>query len=372
MKTDPIGLYIHVPFCIRKCNYCDFSSFTDISNVDREMYVERLCREITSYSDKQISLDTIFFGGGTPTVLSCDGFEKIFLAIRSTFNICHDAEITVETNPGTVTVEKILHLKKLGVNRFSIGLQSIHENELKILGRIHDCEAFKTTFDNMRSVGIRNINVDIMYGIPEQTKESFTETLSQLIDIAPEHISVYGLILEPKTHFFDIKDTLTLPSEDDECDMYFLASDMLGKAGYFHYEISNYAKCECESRHNLNYWHDGEYIGVGVSAYSYYRGERYGNTKSISDYLQNKNIVEYREIIDLQTEKYEYVMLAMRLGSGFSLSDYKARFGEDFVLGREEIITELLTRGYMKMENDRIFLTDRGLYVSNYILTELL
>ncbi len=372
MKTDAIGLYIHIPFCVKKCNYCDFCSYSGISDEEKEKYVDRLCSEIISYSDRKISINTIFFGGGTPTLLSDNDFDKIFTAIYRAFNVCYNSEITVEANPGTVTFEKIAHLKGLGVNRFSIGLQSIHENELKMLGRIHSYEDFKATYNIMRSLGIKNINVDIMYGIPEQTKESFSKTLSEVAALAPEHLSVYGLIIEPNTHFFEISDNLRIPGEDEECDMYFFASNYLAKLGYCHYEISNYAKSKYESKHNLKYWRDEEYIGVGLAAYSYYDGTRFGNTKSMIRYLLDDCPREYCEKINPKEEKYEFVMLALRLGNGFSLSEYKKRFGEDFICGREDIINTLFANGYLIVENDRIFLTDRGLYVSNYILTELL
>lgn len=372
MKTKQIGLYVHIPFCVKKCNYCDFCSFADVDKDTRSAYINKMCKEIESYKDKKISIDTIFFGGGTPTLLSADELAKIVRSIKNTFTVSDNVEFAMEANPGTTTRDKISEFVKLGVNRFSIGLQSIHENELKKLGRIHSFDDFKRTLRDMRAEGITNINVDLMYGIPDQTKETFCETLKEVTALSPEHLSVYGLILEEGTPFFDMGNSLILPSEDDECDMYSLAAELLSQNGYSHYEISNYAKPGLESKHNLKYWKDQEYIGVGVSAYSYFEGRRYGNTKNISEYISSDSPIAYDEPIDPDEEKYEYVMLALRLKGGFSSEDYKKRFGEDFISGREETIKEFVDRGYMSVADDRISLTENGFYVSNYILTELL
>ncbi len=372
MKTNQIGLYVHIPFCVRKCNYCDFCSFADIDADTRCAYINKLCREIEGYSKKEIAIDTIFFGGGTPTLLSPDELSKIIESIKNTFAVSDAVEFAMEANPGTTSREKISEFVSLGVNRFSIGLQSIHKNELKKLGRMHDFEDFKKALHDMRAEGISNINVDLMYGIPEQTKDSFLETLKVVSSLHPEHLSVYGLILEEGTPFFEMGNSLVLPTEDDECDMYSMASEFLLQNGYLHYEISNYAKPGFESKHNLKYWKDQEYIGVGVSAYSYFNGRRYGNTKSISEYISSDSPIDYDETINLEEQKYEYVMLALRLKHGFSLQDYQNRFGEDFVSGREDIIKRFIQCEYMSVLDDRIFLTEKGFYVSNYILTELL
>ena len=372
MKTNPIGLYVHIPFCVKKCNYCDFCSFSEIDSVTRGAYIDRLCDEITCYAGKNIEIDTIFFGGGTPTLLTADEFARIVNTVKKSFVVSQKNEFTVEANPGTTTKEKIQGFVQNGVNRFSIGLQSIHKNELKILGRIHNFDDFKRTYHDMRSAGISNINVDLMYGIPEQTKDSFQKTLLEVAKLSPEHLSVYGLILEEGTPFFERKEILPLPDEEDECDMYSSAVIFLNNHGYSHYEISNYAKPGFESKHNLKYWRNREYIGVGVSAYSYFCGMRFGNTKNLPDYINNRATIAYSEKITKDTEKYEYVMLALRLREGFSLDEYKSLFLEDFMSGREDLILNLQKNGYLSLENGRVALTDRGFYVSNYILTELL
>ena len=373
MATDALGLYVHIPFCVRKCNYCDFCSFPVCDATWRGEYIDRLCEEIYSYKDKGIILNSIFFGGGTPSLLAPSEFDKICSAIRGSFIISPDTEFTVESNPKTLDEEKLLTFVHNGVNRLSIGLQSIHENEQKILGRIHNYEDFLNSYKLARRCGIKNVNVDLMYGIPEQTMESFEKTVNAVCDLSPEHISLYGLILEEGTPFYKMKDSLPIPSEDSECDMYYLAARLLSEHGYSHYEISNYAKEGCECRHNLKYWRCEEYIGVGLSAYSYFDKKRFGNTDDPEAYLSGK-CAEYDRVekVDPATERYEYVMLALRLKEGFSLEEYKNRFGEDFLVGRLELIKRLSDAAYLEINNGRIALTEEGFYISNFILTELI
>ena len=373
MRADGIGLYVHIPFCVRKCNYCDFCSFKYDTIADPDAYVNALCDEILTYKDRKISADTVFFGGGTPSLLSGVQFGKIFDALRLAFDISPDAEITMEINPGTITRDKAIAYAACGVNRFSIGTQSIHENELKNLGRIHLYDDFLNSYNMLRSIGINNISVDLMYGIPDQTRKSFTETVRTIADLAPEHISVYGLILEEGTNLWRRKDELVLPDEDTECDMYFDAVSILGERGYEHYEISNYAIPGMRSRHNLKYWKNSEYIGVGLSAYSYFDGSRYGNTSNFDAYLGGAwRDSDRRDVIDASTKAYEYVMLALRLSDGFSLAEYRDRFGTDFLSGRESEINKLISLGFAEITDGRFRLTDRGLYVSNSIICSLI
>lgn len=372
MRADGVGLYVHVPFCLRKCNYCDFCSFPPEKVENRAGYIDRLCEEIRSYREKNLTLDSIFFGGGTPSLLTQSEFGKIVDAIEECFGISPLCEFTLEANPATLTEEKISFYLSRGVNRLSIGLQSIHKNELKKLGRIHSFSDFLESYNLARRCGIQNINVDLMYGIPEQTAESFRETLERITALLPEHISVYGLIIEDGTPFFNERDSLPLPDEDNECDMYFSAARILSGFGYSHYEISNYAKPGRECKHNLKYWRAEEYIGVGVSAYSYFDKRRYGNTKDIEKYICGTGSATDSVMLDGADLAYEYVMLHMRLGEGFLLSEYERIFGNSFTAGREEVIKKLADRGYVLISGDRISLTERGFYVSNYILTELI
>lgn len=371
MTTKPIGLYLHVPFCVRKCNYCDFCSYreADIPISVREAYIDALVTEIRGYQRmKRISVDTIFFGGGTPSLLEPRELDKIFGAISSTFDICPSAEITLEANPGTLTEQKLECYKIVGVNRLSIGLQSIHENELKKLGRIHLYDDFLESYKTARMLGFDNISVDLMYGIPEQSLKSFAETLDTVIALSPEHISAYGLIVEEETPFYTMRDRLVLPTEDEECDMYDLAVSKLSAAGYSHYEISNYARQGRASRHNLHYWRREEYIGVGVAAHSYFCGARYSNAPSLDAYLRGDS----REYDTDTDASFERAMLALRLAEGLSLSEYESEFSHSFLDGREASVSRYVSLGYMKLEGECLALTDSGMYVSNAILSDLL
>lgn len=371
MKSNKTGLYVHIPFCIKKCKYCDFCSFPDKTEKDRAPYIDALVREILSYKDKNIELDTVFFGGGTPSVLTPFEFEKIVKAIKETFALKADCEFTLEANPGTVSLEKLVVYKNAGVNRISLGLQSIHENEQKILGRIHNYNDFENSFLMCRSLGFSNINVDLMYAIPEQTKESFKKSVERVLSLQPDHISAYSLILEEGTPLYENKDMLNLVDEAAEREMYEELCSVLSKNGYSHYEISNYAKPGYESKHNLIYWQMDSYIGVGLSAHSYIFGERFCNTNSLNEYLAGGTKVreEGRTMAD---EAYEFAMLALRTKFGFLLKEYKDRFLQDFLLGRKEKIDRYTALGLMKCENGKIFLTESGFYVSNAILSDLL
>ena len=374
MTTEPIGIYVHTPFCIKKCNYCDFCSFPISDFEKREEYIKALILEIASYGGREITVDSVFFGGGTPSLLRPEEIKKIVCELKHSFQILPDAEFTLEANPKTVSEENLLLYRELGVNRISIGLQSIHENEQKMLGRTHNFDDFLTSYELVRASGISNVNVDLMYGIPEQTLDSFEKTLRRVLALSPEHISLYGLILEEDTPLFSLhrQNRLTLPTEDEECDMYSLAARILAEAGYSHYEISNYARVGYECRHNLKYWNNMEYIGVGVSAYSNFGNRRYGNSRDISEYISDYSLKYDVTESDAETERYDYVMLGLRLKDGISLSEYKKRFSSDFIMENEEQINSFLSGGFMQISGDRLSLTERGFYVSNTILTALL
>ena len=374
MTTDNLGLYVHIPYCIRKCSYCDFCSLPLGDGAVPDNYIARLIDEIRAYSKAERRvLTTIYFGGGTPSLLAPDKMRLIVSAIRESFDIADNAEITFEANPGTLTEEKAGEYRRLGFNRVSMGLQSIHNNEMKKLGRIHDYEDFLRSYNLLRKAGFDNINVDLMYGIPDQTKESFALTLENIIALAPEHISCYGLIIEEGTPFYKMADELNIPELDDECDMYELAARMLADNGYSHYEISNYARAGFESRHNLIYWNSDDYIGVGAAAHSCLDGIRRSNTEDVGEYVSSHGILPKEEHTPDEDEAaYTYAMLKLRLKSGFSLSEYRERFGRSFLDGRESAIANMEKNGLLKLENDRIFLTEKGFYVSNGILVEIL
>ena len=372
MKAKSIGLYIHTPICVRKCAYCDFCSYPlDTAAAWREEYIDALCREIESYAERKLSVDTVFFGGGTPSLLTAREVHRICDAVRSSFDTSGISEFTVEINPGAISRDTLRAFIDSGANRISIGLQSIHENELKYLGRIHDYEDFLSTYRMVRDEGIENVSVDLMYGLPHQTLASFEEALRRVVSLSPEHISVYGLIIEEGTPFFEKRDELPLPSSDQEADMYTLACDTLRRAGYSHYEISNYARAGWESRHNLKYWRTEPYIGVGVAASSFLDGVRYGNPADISEYLSGEREAYRDDVNDLTSQQEEMVILGLRLAEGFSLSEYKERFSEDFLESYRDTVKMLTETGYAHVFGDRFALTERGFYVSNSIICEL-
>ena len=369
-----IGLYVHVPFCLRKCNYCDFCSFDNVDEVQRREYLNALIREINSYKrEPKIKLATVFFGGGTPSLLSPCEFLEIYDTIRDAFDLSRLSEFTLEANPATLNEEKLCAYKSAGVNRISIGLQSIHENELKKLGRIHNLLNFENSLSLAHKLGFDNLNVDLMYGIPEQTKESFKKTLEYASSLDVQHLSVYGLIVEEKTPFGKMADKLVLPSEDEEADMYDFACRILSDKGFSHYEISNYSKPGFESQHNLIYWSSCEYIGVGLAAHSYFSGERFSNTESFSEYsAQNAEEYKTKEKVSESDAAYEFAMLALRLKEGFSLKEYEAKFKKSFLSGRERSIEQFIRLDLISLDEERIKLTEKGFYVSNTILSTLL
>ena len=361
----PRGLYVHIPFCKRKCNYCDFCSKTP-NDSDFDRYFERLLTELSAYRrTPKISIDTVFIGGGTPSILPYGYFTRLFKMLRDTFDILSEAEITTEINPGTLTPKKAMEYRSVGINRASIGLQSIHENELKSLGRIHSFDDFLAAYNTLRGVGFDNISVDLMYGIPEQTIESLGDTLDTVIALSPEHISLYGLIIEEGTPFGKQWQSLSLPTEDMECDMYYLACDLLGRAGYSHYEISNYHRDGHPCRHNLKYWNTDEYIGIGAAAHSFFEERRFGNTRDIFDIVRDTSAED-------ESGKDEYIMMRLRLSHGLSLSEFRERFGSDFLDGRTEILSLLSSHGLLSFDGEWVRLTERGFYVSNSIINELI
>ena len=371
-ETKRTGIYVHIPFCKRKCNYCDFCSFAETKE-EREAYIKALISEIYEYGGGEICADTVFFGGGTPSLLTPEEFSRISDALRESFVISENAEFTVECNPKTLTPQKLAAYKRARVNRLSIGLQSANEAELKTLGRIHSFEDFLSSYEMARAAGFDNISLDLMYGLPGQTAESFEKTLESVIALSPEHISAYGLIVEPGTLFFEKRDELLFPSEDEECDMYSLACKKLSEAGYSHYEISNYAKPGKACLHNLKYWKNLEYIGLGLAAHSYFDGKRYSNTADMAKYLSLN--FEKQRAYDRERESldpFEYAMLALRLSEGLSLDEYKSLFSESFLDGKERLIERFIKEGLMGTFENRLFFTEKGFYLSNSILSEIL
>lgn len=376
MTTDRLGIYIHIPFCLSKCYYCDFCSRTGASSERKDAYVAALKKEIRAFADgsaKKKSVDTIYFGGGTPTLLSEANFADILDCIGECFDVLPDAEITAEANPKTADTDKLSAMRRLGINRLSIGMQSVHDNELKALGRLHKFSDFEAIFSNARAVGFDNISVDLMYGIPEQTMLSFEESVRRLISLSPEHISSYCLKIEEGTRFFDKKDTLPLPSEDTVCDMYESMCNILRDAGYNKYEISNFAVQGRESRHNLKYWRYDDYIGFGAGAHSFVCGVRFANSDDVDAYIVGDGLStrEQESKIEPDEARNEYVMLRMRLSEGVIFEDYRSRFDREFLDDFADAIKRFSSE-YFSVSNGRCAFTERGMLVSNYILSEML
>ena len=368
-----IGIYLHIPFCVQKCRYCDFCSFAGARSDLTERYVSELCRRIERERSalSEFCVDTVYFGGGTPTLLSIESFSRIFETLRASCEISDDCEITCECTPATADEKKFRALRALGVNRLSIGLQSVHDDELRMLGRIHTYEDFRKTFSDARAAGFDNISVDLMYSLPNQTLAHFEESLVRLAEHSPEHISVYGLKIEEGTPFWAQRDTLRLPEEETELAMYLACSEILSHYGYEKYEISNFSKKGRESRHNLRYWHGEEYLGFGVAAHSYFAGERFGNSRDMDAFLSGEDIVEERVRLDERELRNEYLMLRLRLCEGIDEQELIANFGVPFCELAPSLET-WLTHGFLKKEESRISFTDRGFFVSNAILSELL
>lgn len=374
MKPD-IGIYIHIPFCRRKCLYCDFCSFTGIDSATRSRYVDALVRELRSYSAPlaPYTVNTVFIGGGTPSLLAAEETERVFDALRTCFDLVPDAEITSEVNPATADGEKLARWRAAGVNRLSIGVQSFSDTELRALGRLHSADEAEAFYRAARRAGFANIGLDLMYGIPGQTATSLAETLRRAVRLAPEHISAYSLQVEEGTPFYDRRETLALPGDDENADLYDLVTRELAGAGYRHYEISNYAKPGYESRHNLRYWRMSPYIGVGVAAYSYFEGARYGHGRDLAAYLaddfSSRPPAEPRG--DGDTEE-EYIMLALRLADGIDDEDFRRAFGVTFTERYGARMAPFVAEGLATRTGRGWALTESGMYVSLALLAEIL
>ena len=370
MRKD-FGVYLHVPFCLSKCPYCDFCSFPGLSEETRAQYVGALIREIGERDFPPLTATSVFFGGGTPTLLSVAQFDALCSMIDARFGLACDAEITFEMNPATADREKLRALRALGFNRVSIGCQSFSDDELRALGRAHDAEEIFTAYEDALAAGFDNVNLDLMYGIPRQTTGSFGKTLETVISMAPEHVSAYGLILEEGTPFFSRQKELDLPEDDAEADMYALASSMLRDAGYRHYEISNYARPGRECRHNLLYWRQGEYAAYGLSASSHVAGVRKTNTRDLSRYLSDPVRATAEETV-IEDAEYEYIMLRLRLTEGIDEEEFRRRFGHGFRERYADKLAPWFARGVLVSDGDRTALSDEGLYLNSALLRELL
>lgn len=372
--NEAIALYIHVPFCKQKCFYCDFPSYAGMEKYMDE-YVNSLSEEIRRLD--KVNIYSIFVGGGTPTYLSLRHWEKIADALEY-IHVPKQIEFTVEGNPGTFNMEVLKLLKFIGVNRLSIGLQAWQKTLLKKLGRIHNVEQFISAYDMARSVGFDNINVDIMFGIPDQTMTDWKETLKNLVNVQPEHISCYSLIVEEGTPFFRWyeKDALKLPDEEVERNMYTYARNYLNSHDYSQYEISNYGKNGKYCKHNLVYWNMKPYIGCGASAHSFINGKRMSNTSNIKEYISKiKNNEEPYSEIHINTWKdnvEEFMFLGLRKIKGISTEEFNIRFGENINNVFGSTLKKYMDKGLILIDNDRIYLSPHGIEISNSILCEFI
>lgn len=381
-------LYIHVPFCIKKCAYCDFLS-APAGEEERQRYVETMIKEIQGYRKKyqEYCVTTIFVGGGTPSVLSGEQIKEVFNALRASFVIDTQAEITIEVNPGTVTEEKVEAWMQAGVNRISIGLQSVNDEELQMLGRMHTYKDFLNTYHLLRDKGFNNLNIDLISAIPGQTLESWKKTLSTVAELEPEHISAYSLIVEEGTPFYTIYGeggadgnlesmVQPLPDEETERFIYEETEMILQKYGYDRYEISNYAKLGYACRHNEGYWRRVNYLGVGLGASSLIENQRFRNFSTYDAYMdaiQNQKLFHKEvESLSVTDEMEEFMFLGLRMMSGISREEFQKKFGKKIETVYEKQIQQLKKDGLIEFVENRIRLTKRGIDISNYVFEQFL
>lgn len=370
-----ISLYVHIPFCKQKCFYCDFKSYAGIEELEND-YIDALILEIRNKC-KGYLIKTLFIGGGTPSYLSENNLSKLLKELNK-LSFLDDAEKTIECNPGTLSDEKIKIIKENNMNRISMGLQTTKNNLLKNIGRIHTIEEFKANYKRVRELGIENINIDIMFGLPNQSLEDYKETLEDIVKLNPEHISAYSLIIEEGTYFYKLyeENKLNVPNEDDERRMYEITKEILEDNNYKQYEISNYAKEGRECRHNKVYWELDEYIGVGVSASSFIDEKRIRNIDNIKEYIEriNSNIDVSESIVanSLKEDMEEFMFLGLRMIEGVSIDKFKDKFSKDINDVYGEIINKNKKLGLLDEKNGRIYLTDKGIEVSNWVMSEFI
>ena len=373
-----LGAYIHIPFCEKKCNYCDFYSSPCTEGV-RDSYIEALCKHIELEAPlyKDYEFDTVYIGGGTPSILTTNSFEKLGKTIKKHLNLTQGAEFTIEINPGTLTLEKLIAYKSQGVNRLSIGLQSTNDQMLMRLGRIHTLKDFEESYFLARECGFDNVSLDLMYGLPNQTLNDLIETLEKAISYQPEHISAYCLKVEENTPFGKIEASLNLPDEDFEYLMYETIVEKLRENGYSQYEISNFSRAGRRSQHNLKYWLSQEYIGFGPSAHSFFCGERCSYKPSLSEYVESLSkdmlpVKQLEENFEHSLDKMdEYVMLRFRLNDGVNTSEFYKEFGKEFAKEYPQI-EQFVRSGHVNFDGEKYFFSTKGFFVSNYILTQIL
>lgn len=390
MNKKNVGLYIHIPFCKKKCEYCDFKSYEGKEKLI-DTYIKWLKRELKEVGegnrlDYENNMDdlaiikSIYIGGGTPSFIDSKYIKEILSITNKYYTVDENAEITIEINPGTVNKQKLEDYKIAGVNRISIGLQSTHNSLLKDIGRIHTFEQFLETYKLIKEVGFTNINVDLMLGLPKQSIKELEDSVKEIIKLNPEHVSVYSLIVEEGTVFFDKmkKNMLELPSDEVERKMYWLVKEELEKAGYVHYEISNFAKKGFESKHNLSCWNQEEYIGIGVAAHSYTNNVRYSNVDKIENYIENfennkeeDNLIFHEKQNKISKMK-EFMILGLRKINGVSIQEFKNKFTENPIYLYKNELDKLVKEELIEIDGDIIRLTNKGLDLANLVWEEFI
>ncbi len=394
MMSKCLSIYIHIPFCVRKCLYCDFLSFSlekeggspfpfeKEGGSQVKSYVNLLIREIQSkaleYREHRVV--TVFFGGGTPSLLTGGQLGAILAEIRENYRLAGEAEITVEMNPATAAEKKLAEYREAGVNRISIGLQSADDAELARIGRIHDYETFLRTYRQAREAGFRNINIDLMAALPGQDMESYRRTLKKAVELEPEHISAYSLILEEGTWLYEHREQFHFPTEEEDRDMYLYTGDYLERFNYKRYEISNYAKAGYECRHNKVYWQRGDYVGFGLGAASMVGNVRWSNPDDLTEYgkyvrgmAENRDsITPVRNLLSVSEQMEEFMFLGLRLMEGVSRAGFAREFGKGIEEVYGSVLERLFRQSLLEREGDRIRLTGRGIDISNYVMAQFL
>jgi len=373
-----LGLYLHFPFCISKCPYCDFNSYQLKEDNQISSYISALYQEITAYSKKLIksNIKTVYLGGGTPTILSGVQIYNILEYCKDKFNIDKNAEITIEANPGTLDGEKLKLLIESGISRLSLGAQSFNNLFLKKLGRIHNTQDIIDSYFFARETGFSNINIDIMFALPDQTTEDLQVTLKKAVSLKPDHLSLYNLTIKPGTEYYNKykRGKLKLPTEDEEFDMYDWAINFLEESDFEHYEIANFARPHKRSMHNLNYWQNKPYLGIGAGAYSFIKGYRYMNYENparyIKEIMSGKLPVDNGEKLSLRKRMIETIILGLRTKDGVGNKKFKTRFGVNLNDIFPEQIKKLINLGLLQKDNCRTKLTKKGVFLANTVFRE--
>ena len=374
-----LGLYIHIPFCVSKCKYCDFNSYK-LDLDEKKKYLKSLEKEMSFYKDEieGKEIDTIFIGGGTPSILRGDEIKILFDNIKANFKIKKNAEITMECNPGTLTLDKLKIMKDCGVNRLSIGLQAVQNHHLKYIGRIHTFEEFEKNYYQAREIGFENINIDLMYALPNQSEEDWKESLEKIVKLNPTHISAYSLILEENTELFDMynRNEFKLLDEDTDIVMYEYTINYLKSNGYNQYEISNYSKEGYECKHNILYWKCENYVGIGASSSGFLNGTRYNNISSLPGYekmiLEGKKPIEWEEKLGIKDEIEESIFLGLRMNEGIKFNDFKDKYDFNFREKYKNEIDKLEKLNLIDINELGMRLTQKGREISNSVFVEFM